>query len=129
MQLNVNEFSDRYMLLALFVRTMTRDPQFKAELLSSQLEDRISTAWLDQTHRNKLWTDGVECVVTTTDDHVYSVRVEPPMVKSASIETYRDNVVTPQSRLLTDMITKDFPDLSVDGFDIKSIELVKICRV
>lgn len=125
MQLNVNDLSDRYLLLALFTQTMKRDPQFKAELLRCQLEDRISLSWLDQVHRNNLWTESVECVVTTTDDHIYRVRVAPTVVEGVSIEAYRDNVIEPQTRLLVNMITKDFPDLSVPGFDIKSIELAK----
>ena len=117
------------MILALFEQAMKNDPEFKQEQYRASLKDKISIAWLDQAHSKKLFRESVSCVVTTTDGHSYGVRVPPMLVKEDDIQVYMDEVVNPQAINLVDMITKDYPDLSDDSFDIKSVELSKIFRI
>ena len=117
------------MLLALFMHTLNTDPEFKKEQYRANLKDKIRIAWLDQVHSKKLYHESVSCVVTTTDGHSYGVRVPPMMTKEDSIQVYMDEVVEPQVLKLMDMITKDYPDLSDDSFDIGSIEVSKIFHV
>lgn len=117
------------MVLALFMHTLNTDPEFKQEQYRASLADKIRIAWLDQAHSKKIWNESVSCVVTTTDGHSYGVRVPPMMTKEDRIQVYMDEVVNPQAINLVDMITKDYPDLSDDSFDIKSVELTKIFHV
>lgn len=114
------------MILALFMHTLNTDPEFKQEQYRATLKDKIRIAWLDQVHSKKLFRESVSCVVTTTDGHSYGVRVPPMLVKEDSIQVYMDEVVNPQATNLVDMITKDYPDLSDDRFDVQSVELSKI---